>query len=199
MLQNTGRLDLKYIKENPNFKIVTWFRKFLAAIPGGLDAVKFLNFPHMHWFNSMRFPPALTNPSFELVAVCTNLHKLDITWHSSKLRKLDPDRLGLYMPSTAFELVNEFKLHPILECATLEEVYFDGIYDLRYGHPSDLNALVGLAKWIFKDFLVRRGQKVKVEVARRCGKFRTRVPGTIIALNDKEMAEVDFEVQFSSG
>jgi hypothetical protein len=33
MLQNTERIDLKHVRTNADFKIVTWSRKFLAAIP----------------------------------------------------------------------------------------------------------------------------------------------------------------------
>jgi hypothetical protein len=65
MLQNTERIDLKYIKEIPHFKIATWLRGFLTAISGGVDAVKYLNFPHMLWFNDMHIPPASKNPSLE--------------------------------------------------------------------------------------------------------------------------------------
>jgi hypothetical protein len=91
--------------------------------------------------------------------------------------------------------VNEFKLDPIFECATLEEMYLDGIYDLKSGISSDLDPLVSLAKWIIKAFLVRCRQKFKVEVAHRCGKFLgTRVQGVIIELNEKDMAEVDWEI-----
>jgi hypothetical protein len=63
MLKKMARMDLKYIQENSHFKIATWFRKFLAATPGsyGTTAVKYLNFPHMHKFNTMRTPPAVTN------------------------------------------------------------------------------------------------------------------------------------------
>jgi hypothetical protein len=57
MLEKTARIDLKYIQENFNFKIATWFKEFLAAIPWGDDdtsAVNYLNFPHMHKFNALR-------------------------------------------------------------------------------------------------------------------------------------------------
>jgi hypothetical protein len=51
MLQNTERIDLKYVRTNTDFKIATWFRKFLATIPGGggVNAVKYPNFQHLHW------------------------------------------------------------------------------------------------------------------------------------------------------
>jgi hypothetical protein len=51
MLQNTERIDLKYVRTNTDFKIATWFREFLATIPGGggVNAVTYPNFPHMHW------------------------------------------------------------------------------------------------------------------------------------------------------
>jgi hypothetical protein len=200
MLQHTKRIDLKYIKENPHFKIATWFREFLAAIPGGVNAVKYLNFPHMHWFNNMRSPPASKNPSMELVAACTKLRKLDMTWHAFKLRKVDPALSDRYIFCTTSDLVNEFKLDPVFECATLEEVYLDGIYDRRFGRPSDLDPLVGLAKWVMKGFLECRGQKVEIEVARRCGRFLgTRGQGTIVELNDKDLAEVEWEINYEFG
>jgi hypothetical protein len=103
MLQNTERIDPKYIKEIPHFKIATWLRGFLAAISGGVDAVKYLNFPHMLWFNDMHIPPASKNPSLELVAACTNLRKLDITWQAFKLRKVDQ-----FMPA-----LTSFALHSV--------------------------------------------------------------------------------------
>ena len=81
MLQRTKRFDLKYMFRNTNFKIATWFTKFIKAIPGGggENAVKHLNFPHMHWFNHQRIPPALASPSFELAIACKNLRKLDMS------------------------------------------------------------------------------------------------------------------------
>ncbi|KAH5040877.1 hypothetical protein HBI40_023140 [Parastagonospora nodorum] len=198
MLQNTGQIDLKYIKEVSGFEIATWFREFLTMIPGGLSAVKHLNFPHMHWYNSERDIPAPANPSLELVAVCKNLVKLDITWHSSKLRKPDPDNIDLAIPCTTLDVVNKFRFRPILNCTGLQQVYFNGIHNApnRGGGPSDLDGLDGLAKWIIVGFLVRRGQKVEIEVARRYGKWRNRVTGTIISLNKKDLKHFELAMSF---
>ncbi|KAH7409797.1 hypothetical protein DE146DRAFT_751520 [Phaeosphaeria sp. MPI-PUGE-AT-0046c] len=125
MLQHTSRFDLKYISENPDFKIATWFREFLESIPGGNNTVQYLNFPHMHRFNSMRSPPALTNPSVDLMAACKNLRKVDMTFHASVLHKgLQPDSEKYGSAYTAQELVDRFHLEPVLECEKLEEVYF---------------------------------------------------------------------------
>lgn len=198
MLQNTGQIDLKYIKEAAGFENATWFRGFLTAIPCGLSAVKHLNFPHMRWYNSQRDIPAPTNPSFELVAVCKNLLELDITWYSSKLRKPDPDNTDLAIPCTTLDAVEKFRFQPILNCTSLQHVYFDGIYNApnRGGGASDLDGLEGLAKWIILGFLVRRGQKVEVEVARRYGKWRNRMTGTIISLDSKDLEHFELALSF---
>lgn len=198
MLHNTRQIDLKYIKEADGFEIATWFREFLTAIPGGLSAVKHLNFPHMHWYNSQRNIPAPTNPSLELVAVCKNLRKLDITWHSSKLRKPNPGNADLTVPCTTLDLVEKFRFRSMLNCTSLQQVYFDGIYNApnRGGGASDLDGLEGLAKWIIVGFLVRRGQKVDVEVARRYGKWRNRVIGTMILLDEKDLEQFALALSF---
>jgi hypothetical protein len=191
MLQNTKRIDLKYIKENSTFSIATWFRKFLAAIPGGdgINAVKHLNFPHMHWFNSMAQPPALTNPSVELMAACKNLRKVDMTFHASTLNRPDPNQENAKIPLTALELVEKFYLGPLLECDRVQEIYFDGIYvPVKFGgSPSDLDPILELAKWLMKEFLARRSQKVQVEVARRTGRWLgCRVAGRAVELDEKD-------------
>jgi hypothetical protein len=49
MLRKTERFDLKYDFRNIGFKIATWFRNFLMAVPGDASStVKHLGFPHMH-------------------------------------------------------------------------------------------------------------------------------------------------------
>jgi hypothetical protein len=193
MLRGTERFDLKYIKDNPDFKIATWLRKYIAAIPGddSANAVKYLNFPHMHWFNSARNPPAPTNPSVELMVACHNLRKVDMTFHSSMLSKPDPDT-GIAVPLTAIELVEYYHLHPIFDCLNLRELYLDGIYrPPRFGGmPQDLISLDRLARWIKKGFLIWRNQAVHAEIVRRHGKWMGRTAGTIIHLDEKDLMKV---------
>lgn len=181
MLRGTERFDLKYIKDNPDFKIATWLRQFIAAIPGddSANAVKYLNFPHMHWFNSARNPPAPTNPSVELMV------------HQSMLSKPDP-YTGVAVPLTAIELVEYYHLHAIFDCLNLRELYLDGIYrPPRFGGmPQDLISPDRLARWIKKGFLVWRNQAVQVEIVRRHGKWMGRTAGTIINLDEKDLLEV---------
>jgi hypothetical protein len=197
VLQNTERIDLKYIRTNADFKIATWFRKFLAAIPGGdgVNAVKYLNFPHMQWFNSVSATATHTNSSIELMAGCLNLRKVDMTFHASKLVKSS----GL--PCTALNLVEHFQLRPMLECEKLENIYFDGIHVRARGggSPANLESLVPLARWLLKAFIVRRGQKVEIEVARRWGWWNGRLAGTFIQLDDEDIADVASKVEKKKG
>jgi hypothetical protein len=197
MLQNTERIDLKYIRTNADFKIATWFRKFLASIPGGdgVNAVKYLDFPHKHWLNSVSATAIHTNSSIELMAACLNRRKVDMTFHASKLVKSS----GL--PCTALDLVENFQLRPMLECEKLENIYFDGIHvgARGGGSPANLEPLVPLARWLLKAFIVRRGQKVEVEVVRRWGRWNGRVAGTFIQLDDEDMADVASKVEKKKG
>jgi len=196
MLRRTARIDLKYIETVPNFKIATWLRKFIDAIPfrDGTRAVQYLNFPHMHWYNSVQ-PLALTNPACELMAACTNLRKVDMVFHVSKLRKTDGS------PCTADELVDFYQFMPILDCVNLEELHFDGIHNRPSygGSPADLDALEELGKWFKKRFLVRRNQKVEVALVRRWGAWKGRQPGTIIALDEADMKEVAWDLKSVKG
>lgn len=170
MLRRTARFDLKYIERTPNFKIPTWLRKFIAALNSdGTKAVKYLNFPHMYKYND-KPPYTLENSSVELMLACTNLRQVDMTFHVTKLRKIDPDS-ALWVPRTVMDLVRSFQLWPMFGCKHLEEIYFDGIYypPSRGGDPDHLIALKHLAKFFMKGFLVRQGRRVKVQIARRWG------------------------------
>ncbi|KAH7091362.1 hypothetical protein FB567DRAFT_625914 [Paraphoma chrysanthemicola] len=151
MLRGTERFDLKYIKNGDSFKIATWLRQFITAIPGD-DGVMAVN---------------AYNPSVELMVACKNLRKVDMTFHASSLRKSGP--AGGKVPKTAQELAGYYHLHPIFDCENLQEVHFDGIYrPPRFGgDPEHLISLDRLARWIKKGFLVRRNQVVRVEVVRR--------------------------------
>ncbi|KAH7081431.1 hypothetical protein BKA63DRAFT_487153 [Paraphoma chrysanthemicola] len=166
MLRGTERFDLKYIKNENSFKIATWLRQFIAAIPGndGFTAVKYLNFPHMHWFDTNRDPPAPENPSVELMVACKNLRKVDMTFHASVLSKSAPDGglLRWQLSTTSF---------------------------WRGSNTLDLVEST-CEGWIKKGFLVRRNQVVKVEVVRRYGRWTGRLAGTVIELSDGDMEEV---------
>lgn len=80
MLQKTKRFDLKYMYSRKKFKIATWLRKFLEALPDdeGLDALRYLNLPHMHWFNHICSPALIENPSIDLAVACRNRHDLPL-------------------------------------------------------------------------------------------------------------------------
>ncbi|KAF1838166.1 hypothetical protein BDW02DRAFT_605452 [Decorospora gaudefroyi] len=196
MLQRTLRFDLKYIEWNTDFKIATWFRMFLEAIPGegGLYAVKHLKFPHIHRFNLGRFPPAPTNPSIELAVACRNLRKLDMTFHYSRVTICDESTdfvpQGRPLPS----IVSQFKLDGIFGCEELEDVYIDGIYSWpsKGGHSSHLDVLEELGKWLMKGFLVRRKPRrgIEVELVRRCGAWRGRVTGDMIVLDEEDLDDI---------
>ncbi|KAJ4372274.1 hypothetical protein N0V83_004048 [Neocucurbitaria cava] len=192
MLRNTKRVELKYIYDHPDFKIATWFRKFLLAIPDGdgVCAVKHLNFPHMHWFNHQNIAPTLSNPSVELMVACSNLRKVDMTFHYSKVSTWDINS-GLQVPCTPGQILDHFQLRPILECQSLRQVYLDGIYakPSRGGEPSDLDALVDLGKWIVKGFLVEQQRKIEVELHRRWGAWDGRLPGVLVLLSVEEEEE----------
>ena len=201
MLQRTARFDLKYIFRNTNFKIATWFTEFLKAIPGGGGeiAVKHLNVPHMHWFNHQRISPALTNPSFDLAVACKNLRKLDMTFHVDKVTisnaETDYERKALPLA----QVIDRFKLKTIFGCTKLEEVYIDGIYmrPSRGGKEADLDVLEEVSKWMMTSFLVQRNLKfgIQVELVRRWGCWRGRVGGVLVALDDKDMAEVKTRIE----
>jgi hypothetical protein len=111
MLRKTVRIDLKYYEHVTSFKIATWLRKFIAAIPynDGTRAVKYLCFPHMHRYNSIQ-PLALTNPSFELMAACFNLRKVDMTFYHEMLRVEHPPNSGVLHPRTAMELATFYQV-----------------------------------------------------------------------------------------
>ncbi|KAH6864841.1 hypothetical protein BKA58DRAFT_431451 [Alternaria rosae] len=204
MLQRTARFDLKYIFRNTNFKIATWFTKFLKTIPGGDGeiAVKHLNFPHMHWFNHQRISPALTNRSFELAVACKNLRKLDMTFHVDKVTisnaHTDWERKALPLAT----IIDRFKLETIFGCTRLEEVYIDGIYmrPSRGGKEADLDVLEDASKWMMKSFLVRRNPErgIQVELVRRWGCWRGRVRGTLLELDDVDLAEVKTRIEMKS-
>jgi hypothetical protein len=104
---------------------------------------------------------------------------------------------GTVVPCTALDLVEHFDFLPILQCEKLEKIYFDGTYVGVHGggSPTNLDPLVPLAKWLIKAFLVRRGQKVRVEVGRRWGRWNGRVAGSFIQLNDNDMEDVTREIE----
>jgi hypothetical protein len=193
MLRKTQRFDFKYIFGNTGFKIATWFRNFLEAIPGdaSVRTVRHLAFPHMHWFNHQRIPPALTNPSIELAVSCKNLRKLDMTFHSSKVTVCDQSTNWTRRPLTLAAIVDRFKLQPIFDCRNLEEVYIDSIYvhPFRGGAPSDLDVVEDLSKWMIKGFLVRRDPDhgIQVELVRRWGVWRGRVAGVLVTVEEDDL------------
>ena len=205
MLRRTERFDLKYIFRNTNFKIATWFTKFLKAIPGGGGeiAVKHLNFPHMHWFNHQRiFNKALTNPSLDLAVACKNLRKLDMTFHVDKVTVSNEDTDWKRKALPLAKVIDRFKLGTLLYCPRLEEVYIDGIYmrPSRGGEEKDLDVLEDVSKWMMKSFLVRRHPErgIQVELVRRWGCWRGRVRGTMVELNEQDMAEVKARIEIES-
>jgi hypothetical protein len=201
MLRKTARIDLKYYEHVPSFKIATWLRKFIAAIPYNdkSRAVKYLCFPHMHRYNSIQ-PLALTNPSFELMAACFNLRKVDMTFYHEMLRVEDPPNSYQFRPRTAMELATFYQVWPIFKCANLEAIHFDGIHapPSRGGVPADMVALDYLAKWLKKRFLIQE-QKIQVEVVQRWGKWRGWQAGRLIELDKDDLEDVAWGRDFVKG
>ncbi|KAH3944205.1 hypothetical protein HBI56_034130 [Parastagonospora nodorum] len=201
MLQKTKRFDLKYMYSQKKFKIATWLRKFLEALPNneGLDAVRYLNFPHMHWFNHLCYPASIDNPSIDLAVACRNLKQIDMTFHWSKVTVDDPHR-GI-RPTPIKDLVARFCLEDILKCEKLEYIYLDGAYGLarRGGMPQHLDALGNLAKWFLHGFLVRQEREIKVEVVRRSGAWKGRQAGTMVKLNQFERIKAKKMIMIKKG
>jgi hypothetical protein len=170
MLVYTERIDLKYIHTNHKFKIATWFRKLLNAIPegGGQYAVKYLNFPHISLFNELMMPPAITNPSVQLAIACRSLRKLDMIFHFKKLSRYN-DRSDRRASLSVDEVLDHFKLRPLLECKNLQDVFFDGIQGLPScgGQESGVDTLIELGKWLVKGFLIEHEWRIRVEVGIR--------------------------------
>jgi hypothetical protein len=194
MLVYTERFDLKYMRSNPQFKIATWLRKLLDAIPegGGQYAVKYLNFPHMSLFNKSMRPLAMTNPSIELAMACRSLRKLDMTFHFRQISKYDK-QLGRRVPISLGNVLHKFKLLSLLECENLRDVFLDGIHGQpsRSGQESDLATLIDLGKWLVKEYRVGHERKIKVEVGLRGDACRVgRGFGIIITLGEREKMEV---------
>lgn len=157
MLRKTECFDMKYDQNVPHLKIATWLQKFITGLPknDGVIAIKYLCFPHMHFYNSLQ-PFALTNPSLELMAACKNLRNVDMTFSHAIWRVAD-SALGYTMrPRTVLELVSFFQIWPIFKCENLKEIHFDGIYaaPVRGGSLADLVALEDPANWLKKGFLV---------------------------------------------
>jgi hypothetical protein len=203
MLVYTERIDVKYNHTNHEFKVATWLRKFLNAIPesGGQYAVKYLNFPHMSLFNKSMSPPAITNPSIELAVACRSLQKLDMTFHFSKLSRYD-NRVRRRVPLHRDTVLDEFKLRPLLECKNLQSVFLDGIHGqpLRGGQESDVATLIEVGKWLVKEFLVEHERKIEVEVGARWGAYVGRgYGGKIIALREWEKREVARRLAIKKG
>ncbi|KAF2123368.1 hypothetical protein P153DRAFT_371694 [Dothidotthia symphoricarpi CBS 119687] len=199
MLERTERYDLKYEYREPRSKIATWFRRFLESIPNGQNAIKYLNFPHMSWFNHMCTPPAPTNPSVELMVACRRLRKVDMTFHASKLTLPDPGNAGHFLPRPVQDVITYFCLESIFQCENLEQVHFDGIhYQLRHGgRPGDLATLTELARWMKMGFLIERNgvKDVEIDVHERFGQWEGRTPGTVLVLSDEDLAEVERSIE----
>ena len=202
MLEKIAKIDLKYIHKNHEFKIATWFRKLLAAIPNGegLDRVKYLCFPHMHWFDESMRPAARINPSIELMIACRRLRKVDMTLSVFKVAMRDMNTNWNFVPHSVSYLMDRYGLHALSECVALREIYIDGCYVApgRGGSPRHLDALENLGKYIKKDFLVR-GQSVRVELVRRWGSWRGRMAGVILTLSPQELADVERQIAINEG
>ena len=97
------------------------------------------------------------------------------------------------------QVIDRFKLKTIFGCTKLEEVYIDGIYmrPSRGGKEADLDVLEEVSKWMMTSFLVQRNLKpgIQVELVRRWGCWKGRVDGVLVALDDKDMAEVKTRIE----
>ncbi|KAF1943898.1 hypothetical protein EJ02DRAFT_420894 [Clathrospora elynae] len=98
------------------------FGEFFTAIPGnyGLRAVKYIKFPHMHWFNRSSMLLAPTNPGVELAVACCSLTKLDMAFHFIKVTVYN-DNPRRRVPLSVDSVLDHFCLLPLLKCANLQE------------------------------------------------------------------------------
>ena len=97
------------------------------------------------------------------------------------------------------QVIDRFKLETIFGCTRLEEVYIDDIYmrPSRGGKEADLDVLEEVSNWMMKSFLVQRNPErgIQVELVRRWGCWRGRVRGTLVELDDKDMAKVKARIE----
>ena len=179
MLKTTEQFTLKYEPNHPA-KISRWFSRFLASFPHsqGTDAVKDLNFPHIHWYASTGQTTALTNPDVDLMLQCRNLTRVRFTFHTFAING-NPNECYPELPQgnqplniTAF--VDKFKLRPMVGCDNLQEVWLGGIKYLDYvtAGGDQSKALRDFGAWLHREFGKKvPPQKVKVVLFPRYGAF----------------------------
>jgi hypothetical protein len=203
MLRHTRVFKLKY-HHNSSFKIAEWFRAFLHALPGtdGLNAIKELNFPHMHWFNHNVDRPVYPNPDMRLMTACRRLRKVSMTFHVSGVT-IGGGVLMTRAPRPVNEIVEFWGLKDVLLCSELREVYIDGIYEApwEFGESQHLDSLVELGKFFMLGFRRRYGAErtLRVEVARRWGKWEGDVVGDVVELTDDDLENEEREIRALRG
>lgn len=113
-------------------------------------------------------PLAITNPSIELAVACRSFQKLDLTFPLMKIFPYD-DRLTRRMPLSLDNVLNHYKLRPLLRCENLQSVFLDGIYGRPFlgGRTGDLATLLELGKRLVKKLLVEQKRRILVEVGMR--------------------------------
>ncbi|KAF2437589.1 hypothetical protein P171DRAFT_373288 [Karstenula rhodostoma CBS 690.94] len=177
MLKTTDCVTLKYDKDLP-VKIAPWFSKFLATFPAneGFEAVRNLNFPHIHWYNynddGMTLAP---NPDVELMLQCPNLERIGMTFHFKRIAFFHP--YDEWNPMALNRFLSWWKLRPMLGCDNLKHVYIGGIM-WHSGHMAQdgdpLQTLRDFGAWLRESFAEKKpeGQKVLVTLHPRYGAFR---------------------------
>ncbi|CAE6997397.1 hypothetical protein CFE70_000477 [Pyrenophora teres f. teres 0-1] len=191
MLQSTEWFEFKYEEAKP-FKIVTWFRNFLATFPRvvvagletteGFAAIKKLNFPHAGKYNEHRVGRVIDedNPDICLMLKCRQLDTMAMSFNWRQLVNNFYSR----QPRELEEFLDFFHFRPILEHGSVRNVYLEGVYP-RDGEARTLECMDGFAKWLVRGFRAR-GREVNVHVHKRWGIFHHRKVGKKVVLQEEK-------------
>ncbi|KAF1968894.1 hypothetical protein BU23DRAFT_654953, partial [Bimuria novae-zelandiae CBS 107.79] len=162
MLKSTKQITLKYDRDM-RVKIAPWMGKFLVGFPvnEGLNAVKDLNFPHIHWYNSYGPTLAATNPDVDLMLQCGKLERVGLTFHALRINVSGSN--GARVPVSLGAFLDHFKLRPMLGCKSLKHVYIGGIQHrtMVVEGGDQLVMLRDFGKWLRESF-EGQGQEVTV-------------------------------------
>lgn len=171
MLQTTNKVTLKYDR-NKQIKIASWIAEFLATFPEkeGFEAIKNLNFPHIHWYNSLGPTTALTNPDIDLIQQCGKIQRVGFTFHAFCVTVAGPH--GVHAPLPLSTFLDHFKLRPMLNCKNLKQIYIGGIFhrNLFVQGGDQLKTLRDFRKWLREEFK-KQDQGVTVTLFPRSGAF----------------------------
>lgn len=179
MLKTTDCITLKYDKDLPA-KIAPWFSKFLSTFPAneGFEAVRNLNFPHIHWYNYNDHDMVLDpnpNPDVVLMLQCPNLEKVGMTFYFKRIANFHPYDEA-WNPVSLEHFLSWWKLRPMRGCDALKHVYIGGVMwrgaDMG-GGVDQLQTLIDFGAWLCESFAQKEpeGQDIKATLHRRYGAF----------------------------